>query len=105
MSAELKDKSISEILVTSTDIIRKYRIMFNKILGSTPEESRETQEALEGFTPAEIREALKLYRRHDRILGSTPDEDLDTRIITSGFTQMEVKEALRLYRIRHPKNR
>lgn len=106
MSAELKDKSISEILVTSTDIIRKYRIMFDKILGSTPEEIRDTQEALKGFTSAEIREAMRTYRKgHDRILGSTPDEDLDMRLITSGFNQMEVKEALRLYRIRHPKNR
>jgi len=80
--------------------------MFDKILGSTPEEIRDTQEALKGFTSAEIREALKLYsRRHDKSLGSTPDENLDMRIITSGFTIMEVKEALRHYRIKHPKTK
>ncbi len=67
MSTELKDKSISEVLVTSTDIIRKYRTLFDKILGSTPEEMRETQETLEGLTPAEIREAVRNYRaRHPK---------------------------------------
>jgi len=106
MSTESKDKSISEILDISRDTIRRYRIMFDKILGSTPEEIRDTQEALKGFTSAEIREALKLYsRRHDKSLGSTPDENLDMRIITSGFTIMEVKEALRHYRIKHPKTK
>lgn len=63
MSTEVQDKSISKVLVNSTDIIRKYRVLFDKILGSTPEEIQETQEALEGFTPADIREAMKLYRR------------------------------------------
>ena len=65
MSTESKTQSISEVLATSTDIIRKYSTMFGKILGKTPEEIEETKEALEGLTPAEIREALKLYReRH-----------------------------------------
>jgi len=63
MSNELQDQSISEVLVTSADIMRKYRIMFGKILGETPEEFQETQEALEGLTPADIREAVKLYKR------------------------------------------
>ena len=51
------------LLDISTDRMKEYRILLEKILGSTTEESRETQEALEGFTPAEIREAVKLYRR------------------------------------------
>jgi len=63
MSTEVKNNSISDVLVSSTEIMRKYRILFDKILGSTTEEARETQDALEGFTPAEIREALKLYKK------------------------------------------
>jgi Mn-dependent DtxR family transcriptional regulator len=62
MSARVENESINNVLETAVDIIRKYRTLFNKILGLTPEEVKETHEALEGFTPAEIREALKLYR-------------------------------------------
>ena len=63
MSAELEDKSISNILEMSTDLIKEYRLQIEKILGSTPEEIKETQDALEGFTPADIREAVNLYKK------------------------------------------
>ncbi len=59
----MKNKSIPELLETATDVIKKYRVMFDKILGSTTEEVRETKEALEGVTPAEIRAALNLYKK------------------------------------------
>jgi len=62
MSTGLENKSVANLLDISTDLIREYRILLEKILGSTPEEVQETYEALEGFTPAEIREAVKLYR-------------------------------------------
>lgn len=62
MSTGLEDKSVANLLDISTDAMKEYRILLEKILGSTTEEIRETQEALEGFTPAEIREAVKLYR-------------------------------------------
>lgn len=64
-----KKKSAKELLDIAVEIIREDRILFAKILGSTPEEIRETQEALEGLTPAEIREAVKHYRI-ERILRS-----------------------------------
>lgn len=63
MSAGLENKSVPELLDTAIDVIKKYRTLFDKILGSTPEEIQETHEVLEGFNSAEIREALKLYRR------------------------------------------
>jgi len=87
----IKKKSVKELLDISLEIIRDYRILFDKILGKTPEEIQETKEALEGFTPADIREAIKLYR------SITPDEDIDRRIILGGFTPIEIREAVNLY--------
>lgn len=62
MTTKLENEPINKIVETAADIIRRYRTLFQKILGSTPEEVKETHKALEGFTPKEIREALKLYR-------------------------------------------
>jgi len=63
MSTELKDKSVPELLDTATELVTAYRLLLEKILGSTSEEFKETQEVLEGFTPADIREAVKIYKR------------------------------------------
>ena len=40
-------------------ILRRH---MRKYFGSSPEEVQETYKVLEGVTPAEIREAVKLYR-------------------------------------------
>ena len=96
MSTKLEVKSVSELLDFSTDVIKKYRIMFDKILGSTPEEIIETQEALEGLTPAEIRKAVKLYR------SGTPEEKRVTHESLEGLTPAEIMYAARLYRTGKP---
>jgi len=65
MSNGLENSSNNRIFETAIEIMRKYRTLINEIFGSTPEEVQETHEAMEGLTPAEIREALKIYReRH-----------------------------------------
>jgi len=62
MRDELEKKSVSELLDVSIELIRKYRILFNTILGSTPDENKEMHEILEGYTHREIRDALEWYK-------------------------------------------
>jgi len=51
----VSEENTSEIRSIIQGHMRKY-------FGSSPEEVQETYKVLEGFTPAEIREAVKLYR-------------------------------------------
>jgi len=62
MSTGLENSSNNRSFETAIEIMRKYRTLVKEIFGSTPEEVQETHEAMEGLTPAEIREAVKLYR-------------------------------------------
>ncbi|MBA7689607.1 hypothetical protein ES703_98115 [subsurface metagenome] len=127
MSTRLEDKSIPELLDISSDVIRNYRIMFDKILGSTPEEAIETQEALEGLTPAYIREAVKRFKSgtpaeisvtHESLEGLTPDEIMNAvRLnryfkpakleelleLLKDFNPIEIKQVMEQYRKKHPK--
>lgn len=96
MINRLEDKSIPELFDSAMDVISKYNIMFDKILGSTPEEVKETQEALEGLTPAEIRDAVKRFR------SGTLDKIRETEVSLEGFTTDEITYAVRLYRYNKP---
>lgn len=102
---ELENQSVPELLGTATDIIKNYSKMFDKILGETPEEIRETKDALEGLTPAEIRESLNLYRKEqfiikDMNLGGMSEEDLQaleaTRLYGKDKTFIEIGEELQI---------
>ena len=62
MSATFELELTAEALERAARGLRRYRALINRILGATPEEVRATMLAMEGFTPAQIREALDAYR-------------------------------------------
>jgi len=62
MSVELENKSIPKLLDRAFEVIKEYNILFDNILGVTPEERKEMRKILEGFTSTEIREALEWYK-------------------------------------------
>lgn len=96
MNNRLEDKSDAELLEITADLVKNYRILTHKFLGSTPEEMRETEEVLEGLTPAEIREAVKHYRIR------TSDKIRETPESLEGLTPAEVMNAVRLNRYFKP---
>lgn len=63
MSATFEMELTAEALERSAQGLRKYRSLINRILGSTPEEIRETLMAMEGLTPAQIRVACDIYKK------------------------------------------
>lgn len=104
MSAELEKKSVPELLTASTEIIKKYNILFKDILGSTPEESKEMRKILEGFTSSEIRDALLLYRGK-KPPASAPNDmyTLEVKRLLKDLEPWEAVKALRQYRSQNPK--
>jgi len=52
----------AEALERSRDALRRCRVIVEKLLGGSPGEVRETLRAVEGLTPAQIREALMIFR-------------------------------------------
>ena len=62
MTAELELEFTAETLERAARELRKYRDLVNRILGTSPEEVRETLQAMAGLTPAQIRDALWSYK-------------------------------------------
>jgi len=53
---------IADTLEKAAEGLRRFRGLVEKILGNSPEDVRETLRAMEGLTPAQIRDALGAYR-------------------------------------------
>jgi len=62
LSVHLDIDLIAEALERSRDALRKYLRLVRKILGSSPDEIQGTLKAMEGLTPAQIREACEVYK-------------------------------------------
>jgi len=63
MSANFDLELTAEALERAAEGLRRYRAIIARYFGDTPEEVRETIEAVEGLHPAQIREACRLFRR------------------------------------------
>lgn len=48
----------------SRDFLRGFQAFVHRYLGSTPEEIRETLDAVDALTPAQIREGLLIYKAY-----------------------------------------
>ena len=59
-------ESIASVLERAAKGLRKCLRIIENILGDSPEEVRETLDALRGLTPAEIREAVRAHREGRR---------------------------------------
>lgn len=62
MEAATQIELIADTLEKAAEGIRGFRGLIEKILGNSPEGVRETLQAMEGLTPAQIRDALRAYR-------------------------------------------
>ena len=62
MNSTLDLEVTADTLEKAAAGLRKYRLLVEKILGSSPEEVRNTLRAMEGLTPAQIREACDVYK-------------------------------------------
>lgn len=62
MTTVLDIELTAETLEKAARGLRRYRRLVEKILGNSPEEVKETLQAIEGLTPAQIRFALRAYK-------------------------------------------
>ena len=53
---------IADCLEKSRRALMRYRGLIQKILGSSPEEVKETLSLMHDLTPSQIREACRLYK-------------------------------------------
>ena len=113
MSDELKKKSAKELLDISVEIIKEYRILFDKILGKTPDEIQEMHKILEGLNSREIRDALRTYRgRHTKNMEiQEMHKILEGLNLSPGVLEQlkalnstDLKKAVKYYRRTHLKN-
>ena len=71
MNQEFSLELTAEVLERAANGLRRYRALVERVLGSTPEEVRETLGLMEGLTPDRIRAALKVYREMTPMEAST----------------------------------
>jgi len=62
MSTPLDMELTAETLEQAAQGLRKYRHLIERILGNSPEEIKKTLMAMKDLTPAQIREALEIYK-------------------------------------------
>ena len=62
MTAEEQILDTLEVLDLSIEARRKYQRLLNRVLGDTLEEKHATLRAMEGLTPAPIRDACEIYK-------------------------------------------
>lgn len=63
MSSDTQIELIADTLEKAAEGLRRFRGLVEKILGNSPEDVRETLRAMEGLSPAQIRDALRVYRQ------------------------------------------